>query len=56
MLDRHMCRMPARITTQKEGRYQRIRGVEFDSERPEPEEYTQEAVTVDAFGDDDLPF
>jgi len=56
MLDRHMCRMPARITTQKEGRYQRIRGVEFDSERPEPEEYTQEAVIVDAFGEDDLPF
>jgi hypothetical protein len=56
MLDGHQCRMPARITTQKDGRWNRIQSVEFDSERPEPEEYTQEAVIVDAFGEDDLPF
>jgi len=58
MLDRHVCRMPARLTTQKEGRWQRIRSVDFDDERPEPGEYTQEAVAaaVDAFGVGDLPF
>jgi DNA repair protein RadD len=56
MLDRHMGRMPARLTTIQEGKWRRIRAVDFDDERPVPEEYVEAVTQVDAFGMDDLPF
>ena len=59
LLDRGACRMPSRITTVKDGKYTRIKSVEFVDEMPEDwlEETQPEQVEtlVNDFGDE-VPF
>jgi DNA repair protein RadD len=59
LMDRGCCRNPASITTDKDGRWYRIKSVEFDTDRPaewadedEPVEVLSEFVGFD----DDIPF
>lgn len=59
LLDRGACRMPSRITTVKDGKYTRIKSVEFVDEMPEDwlEETQPEQIEtlVNDFGDE-VPF
>jgi len=59
LLDRGACRMPSRITTVKDGKYTRIKSVEFVDEMPEEwleETQPEHAETlVNDFGDE-VPF
>lgn len=59
-LDRHVARMPSKVTTQVEGKFQRITEVEFADEIPDADEWA-EPVVVDvdddySFADDEVPF
>jgi DNA repair protein RadD len=63
LLDRHVARMPSMITTQQEGKYERITAADFTDLRPEESEWA-EAVCVEQsdeneyqyFSDDEVPF
>jgi hypothetical protein len=59
LLDRGACRMPSKITTVKDGKYTRIKSVEFVDEMPEEwleETQPEESETlVNDFGDE-VPF
>lgn len=57
LLDRGALRMPSQITTDKDGRWYRIKSVEFVDEKPEEwlDELPVEEMLVNEFGDD-VPF
>jgi len=57
MMDRHMCRVPSKITTTRDGKWFRIVSVEFEDDRPGRREWALPlAKTEMTFDDDDVPF
>ena len=58
MLYANVCRHPATITTEMDGKYFRIKSVEFTTDKPEPIELDPDASAVRVFSgfDDDVPF
>jgi DNA repair protein RadD len=62
LLDRHVARMPSTITTQQEGKYERITAADFTDLRPEESEWLEVVACVEQpdgeyyFDDDSLPF
>ena len=58
MLDRGACRMPVTITTEMDGKYFRIKSVEFAEDKPETWREADEPLEVLSEGgfDDDVPF
>jgi DNA repair protein RadD len=58
MLDRGACRMPVTITTEMDGKYFRIKSVEFAEDKPETWREADEPVELLSEGgfDDDVPF
>jgi DNA repair protein RadD len=58
MLYANVCRHPATITTEMDGKYCRIKSVEFTTEKPELVELDPNASAVRVFSgfDDDVPF
>jgi DNA repair protein RadD len=58
MLYANVCRHPATITTEMDGKYCRIKSVEFTTEKPELVELDPDASAVRVFSgfDDDVPF
>lgn len=59
LMDRGCCRNPATITTDKDGRWYRIKSVEFDTDRPS--EWAEEDEPLEVLSefsgfDDDVPF
>jgi DNA repair protein RadD len=60
-LDRHVARMPSKITTQQDGKFQRVTSCEFKDEIPDKSEYLEHSGVVgslpgDDFNEDDVPF
>jgi superfamily II DNA or RNA helicase len=62
LLDRHVARVPSTITTQQEGKYERITAADFTDLRPEESEWLEVVACVEQpdgeyyFDDDSLPF
>jgi hypothetical protein len=62
LLDRHVARMPSTVTTQQEGKYERITAADFTDLRPEESEWLEVVACVEQpdgeyyFDDDSLPF